>query len=137
MRVFLAGILGVLFLSAQVQAQSMPRNAEIESVISQQMEAFRGDDFARAFEFAADSIQGIFGTPDRFGLMVERGYPMVHRAGEVRFLEVRALAGAAWQKVLIIDQMGVAHVLEYQMLATEEGWRIGGVQLLQAPDVGA
>ena len=33
-------------------------------------------------------IQGMFGTPARFGLMVRNGYPMVWRPAEVEFLSV-------------------------------------------------
>jgi hypothetical protein len=55
----------------------------------------------------------------------------------VRFLELRDIDGALWQKVMIRDQAGEFHVLDYQMIQTAEGWQINGVQLLRAPDVGA
>ena len=45
--------------------------------------------------------------------------------------------GEIWQKILIRDQSGNVHLLDYQMIQTSDGWRINGVQLLRAPDVGA
>ena len=69
--------------------------------------------------------------------MVQNGYPMVWSPGEVRFLELREIAGYLWQKVFIRDQTGATHGLDYQMIRTPEGWRINGVQILRAPGVGA
>jgi hypothetical protein len=34
------------------------------------------------------------------------------------------------QRVEVIDQAGTAHYLGYQMIETENGWRINGVQIL-------
>ncbi len=42
-----------------------------------------------------------------------------------------------FQKVLLRDANGAPHVLEYNMIDTEQGWRIDGVQLLSAPSIGA
>lgn len=108
----------------------------IKDTILGQIEAFKADDFAAAFSFASPTIKGIFATPDNFGMMVRNGYPMVHRPAEVRMLELREVAGALWQKVMITDQQGKTHVLDYQMIETPEGWQINGVQLLPSGGVG-
>ena len=117
--------------------EALPPEPGIEATIGAQIDAFLEDDFARAFDFASPSIQGLFGSPDRFGQMVRQGYPMVWRPGEVQYLELRDVEGNLWQRVLIRDQAGGVHMLDYQMIETGEGWRINGVQLLQAPDVSA
>ena len=39
--------------------------------------------------------------------------------------------------IMLRDKDGNFHILDYQMVETSEGWQINGVQLLQAPDVGA
>lgn len=109
----------------------------IEATISQQLEAFKADDFGAAFDFASPTIKNIFRTPENFGAMVKQGYPMVWRPGEVTFLEQREVAGEIWQKVQIVDGAGRVHILDYQMIQTPEGWQINGVQLLQQPDVAA
>ena len=65
--------------------------------------------------------------------MVTQGYPMVWRPAEVRYLEIREAEGEFWQKVQITDAKGFTHLLLYRMQKTGAGWRIGGVQLLEAP----
>lgn len=124
-------------LAPQPLAAQEGRDGAIRGVIRSQIDAFLKDDFATAFTFASPSIQGIFGTPDNFGSMVRNGYPMVWRPSTVDFGELREVAGGLWQRVIVRDAEGRVHVLDYQMVEGESGWRINGVQLLRAPDVGA
>ena len=85
----------------------------------------------------ADLIRWLFGDPENFGIMVRRGYPMVWRPADVRFLELREIGGALWQKVMITDGDGAVHILDYQMIQQENGWKINGVQLLGRADPAA
>ena len=132
MRAF-AGLLTAAFLSLPAMAQEAP----IQNTIQSQLNAFMADDFATAFTFASPTIKGLFGTSENFGLMVRNGYPMVHRPRDVKMLELREVAGNLWQKVMITDQQGRTHILDYQMVETAEGWQINGVQILPSPGVGA
>ncbi len=109
------------------------QEAEIRGTITQQFEAFKADDFATAFTFASPDLQTLFGTSDNFGRMVTQGYPMVWRPADVTYLELREEGGTYWQKVQIKDQKGSLHYLEYRMEQTDDGWRISGVQILDAP----
>jgi len=128
----------VLGLAGAVRAQTeVTPDPAIEGVIQGQIDAFLADDFGAAFEYASPNIKTIFGSVDRFAAMVKQGYPMVHRPREVQFLELREINGALWQKILVRDGAGVYHALDYQMIETENGWQINGVQLLRAPQVGA
>ncbi len=111
--------------------------AGIEAVIDGQMQAFRAEDVEGAFSFASPNIKGIFGSPENFGTMVQRGYPMVWDNADIRYLELREIDGRLWQKVIVQDEAGTLHALDYQMIETPDGWQIDGVQLLDAPDVGA
>ncbi|CUH49274.1 DUF4864 domain-containing protein [Ruegeria atlantica] len=124
-------------LSAGLASGAFAQNAEIEANIAAQIQAFKADDFVTAFTFASPNIQNFFGTPENFGAMVRNGYPMVWRPAEVRFLELREVAGALWQKVMITDGNGQVHVLDYQMIQQENGWKINGVQLLGNSDPAA
>lgn len=133
MRRLAFGFLTALLLSSPVAAQQDP----VQQTILDQIEAFKADDFATAFSFASPSIKSIFMSPENFGMMVRNGYPMVHRPGSVRMLEQRDVAGRLWQKVMITDQAGRSHILDYQMIETESGWQINAVQLLPEPGVGA
>lgn len=125
--------LAVLALVPKAMAQEAP----IRETIQSQIDAFQKDDFAQAFTFASPNIQSLFGTPENFGLMVRQGYPMVHRPADVKMLDLRTVDGRLWQRVMITDQQGRTHMLDYQMIETAEGWQINGVQLLPAPGVGA
>lgn len=133
----LGAILAVLCIGlwatfAQAQTEQMP-NPDIEATIGAQLEAFKADDFEQAFTYAAPNIQGIFQTPDRFGAMVRNGYPMVWRPGAVRYLELREIQGALWQRVEITDAQGDLHWLDYRMAQIDGEWRIAGVQVLRPP----
>lgn len=133
-KLFIALTAAVSFATAAPAQTSDPA---IEGVIQSQIEAFLADDFATAFTFASPNIKRLFGTSENFGDMVRRGYPMVWRPADVKYLEQSPRGGAVNQKVLITDEAGVPHVLEYQMIPTEDGWQINGVRLLQAPPLGA
>jgi hypothetical protein len=132
-----AALIGLMWASAVSAQDVQPAEPDIEATIGAQIDAFLIDDFAKAFTYASPNIQGMFGSADRFGSMVQNGYPMVWRPGDVQYLELRDVAGALWQRVMIRDQLGGVHMLDYQMIQTPDGWRINGVQLLRAPDVGA
>ncbi len=130
-------IILVVAFSFGLVTSGAAQDAEIEANIAAQIQAFKADDFVTAFTFASPNIQNIFRTPENFGAMVRNGYPMVWRPSEVRFLELREVAGALWQKVMIVDGVGRAHILDYQMIQLEGGWKINGVQLLGNSDPAA
>ncbi|MBZ4688964.1 MAG: hypothetical protein JG765_215 [Cereibacter sp.] len=113
------------------------RNPGIEATIRNQFDAFLAEDAARAFTFASPSIKQMFGSADRFGMMVQNAYPMVWQPSDVKMLELREVAGALWQRVMVRDAAGEIHMLDYQMIETAEGWQINGVQLLPQIGVGA
>lgn len=118
-------------------AVAQSADADIEAVISNQMEAFKADDFAEAFTYASPMIQRLFGTSERFGAMVQQGYPMVHRPADIQFLAVEDFGNVKRQKVMVRDAGGVFHVLDYEMIQTPDGWQINGVQLLETRQLGA
>lgn len=124
-------------LAASSQAQEAGQGDAIRGVIGDQIEAFRADDFARAFTFAGPGIQGMFQTPDNFGAMVRNGYPMVWRPEDLRFGDLRSDQGALWQRVIVRDGNGMTHVLDYRMGQYDGMWRIDGVMMVRAPDIAA
>ncbi len=128
--------LAVAGFSAKAQELLAP-NPAIENTIQSQFDAFIARDVEGAFQYASPNIQGMFRTPENFGLMVQQGYPMVWDPGQVDFIDLQSLGGVVVQRVQVIDQAGRAHYLGYAMVETEAGWVINGVQILRAPDVGA
>ena len=126
----------LIAFAPMAQAQQSP-NPAIEQTIQSQIDAFLADDFATAFTFASPGIQGMFGTPENFGAMVRQGYPMVWRPSDVTFGDLREIAGALWQRVVVTDANGTLHYLDYRMEQVDGQWRISGVQILPAPQVTA
>lgn len=131
-------ILTALFIAVSLPAYAEePRIPAIEQTIQSQIDAFLADDFGKAFTYASPNIQRLFRDSSNFGAMVKRGYPMVHRPSEVEFLELRRQGPLLFQKVMMRDANGIPHFMEYNMIETESGWQIDGVQLLRAPAIGA
>ena len=126
-------VVAVCLWSAGATAQ----DRDAQQIISDQMAAFAAGDMDMAFTYASPGIQRQFGTPETFGQMVEQGYPMVWRPAEVLFLDDRTEGGALVQRVMITDQGGRVHVLDYYMQTDGSGLRIGGVRIVPAPGVGA
>ena len=115
MKHLVLALFAALFWTSAAPAQeAVARDPAIETTIQSQLDAFLRDDFVTAFSFAAPSIKGMFGTPEVFGQMVRQGYPMVWRPGDVRFTELYAEGGEMAQRVLIQDQDGRTHLLEYR-----------------------
>lgn len=127
------GVMMTLLAALGVAAQQ----AEIEGTISSQIEAFKADDFEQAFTYATPDLQRLFQSPQNFQRMVTQGYPMVWRPAEVTYLEIEERGSILFQKVQIVDAKGRQHLLLYRMVQTDQGWRIGGVQILQASDFSA
>ncbi|MDD9720322.1 DUF4864 domain-containing protein [Sulfitobacter sp. PR48] len=133
MRTGFLRMLGALMLAVMSVTGAAAQSTEIEGTINSQFEAFKADDFATAFTYATPSLQQLFQSPQNFQRMVTQGYPMVWRPAEVRYLELRERGGSMWQKVQITDAKGFTHNLDYKMEETDMGWRIGAVQILDAP----
>ena len=111
--------------------------AAIEDVIAGQLSAFSERDVAAAWSHASPFIQGLFGTPENFGTMVERGYPMVWTNEGASFADLRAEGGRLLQRAVVEDAQGRFWTLDYDMVEVDGAWRINGVTLLPAPDLSA
>jgi hypothetical protein len=118
-------------------ARAQDPGAAIRQVISDQIAAFRADDLATAFSYASPAIREMFGDADRFGRMVRDGYPMVWRPGNVRFAALEDRNGRWVQGVIVTDQAGALHVLDYEKVPLDGEWRINGVSLRPPDAAGA
>lgn len=131
-------VAGILLLGlACGPARAQDADADIRAVISEQIEAFKADDFEAAFAFASPAIRRMFGSPAQFGEMVQNGYPMVWRPAEVRFSGLETRGGRTVQSVVVTGQDGAIYVLDYEMIAADGGWLINGVVVRRGGDAGA
>lgn len=138
MRKLITGLTLGLTLAGSLWAQDvLPPEPAIEDTIQSQIDAFLEDDFATAFSFASPNLRTMFRTPENFGAMVRQGYPMVWRPDAVNFGDLRSISGGMYQRVIVTDEAGNLHYLDYQMQQVDGQWRIAGVQILQAPDLAA
>ena len=129
-------LVAAMALGATVAGGAWGQDGPIEGVIQSQVDAFLAGDVEAAFGHASPGIKRLFGSPERFGRMVEQGYPMVWRPAEVRYLERRDLGQGVVQRVMMSDAAGVPWVLEYQMIEGPDGWVIDGVRILSPPETG-
>lgn len=129
-------LFAAMFLMLSVTTAQAQDSADIRQIIEDQIAAFQADDFDRAFSYASPDIKRLFGTPDRFGTMVQDGYPMVYRPADVTMLEQSQTPAGVVQRVMIRDVQGRLHFLAYQMVPEGDGWQIGGVRLLRASETG-
>ena len=121
----------VLFLTTG-PAQADDDVAEMQKVISEQLEAFAEEDDARAFGYASSSIQQGFSSSEAFGNMVREQYPAVYKASTVRFREQVPHPGFVVQRVSIVGPEGRYWEAYYRMEQQDGEWRIGGVVLKQS-----
>lgn len=122
--------------AGSVRAQEA--GANIRAVITEQIEAFKVDDFETAFAFASPALREMFGSSSRFAEMVQNGYPMVWRPAQVRFSGLETRDGRMVQSVLVTDAEGALYVLDYDMIPGAHGaWRIDGVMVRRSGDAGA
>lgn len=121
----------LVVLGTGAQAQ----DASIEDVITNQLQAFVDRDVAQAWDYASPMIQGMFGTPENFGLMVRNGYPMVWDNSDVQFLGRTEFQGRTRQEVQVQGPGGLFYTLDYQMIETPNGWQINSVQVIPEPEV--
>ena len=132
MRIWLLAVIATLWI-APAQAQ----DADIQAVIDGQMQAFRAGNAGAAFEFASPAIREMFGTPENFAGMVQRGYPMIWSHGEVSYHDLRERDGAFMQRVQVRDAAGQDFEFEYEMIETTAGWRINAVWPVELRDLNA
>jgi hypothetical protein len=115
---------------AQSQTLTAADHTAIQTVIEQQLAAFRHDDAAAAFALASPAIQAKFGTPEEFLHMVQTAYQPVYRPRHVVFKELQILDGVPTQSVLLVGPDGVPVMAFYIMQKLpHEVWKIAGCYL--------
>ena len=135
----LAMIVAIFLAAAPLGAQDAPDVAEFQRIISEQIAAFNADDGAKAYSYAAPSIQRNFPTPEIFMGMVAKGYAPVYRQRSFAFGETATdPVGRPAQHVTIIDVNGKAWTALYSMEKQPDGsWKIVGCMLVEMPGADA
>jgi Domain of unknown function (DUF4864) len=137
----LALIAAVLFSVSLASAQALTDSdrGAFRSIIAGQIEAFRADDGARAYSYAAPIIKQIFPTPETFMSMVRQGYQPVYRPQSFQFGDAGiAASGRPTQRVKLVGPDGLNYDAIYTMEQQPDGsWQISGCAIVRTPDLGA
>ncbi len=122
-------VLVAMRLPAWAEVSAADR-AEIQRVISAQIEAFRRDDADAAFGFASPGIQRKFGDGGHFLEGVREAYPPVYRPRSFRFGALADEGGVVRQRVEIVGPDGRVVTAVYDLEREADGsWRISGCRL--------
>lgn len=120
-----------LIFPAAAQGLSSNDRATIRAMIADQIEAFRRDDAALAYGYAAPGIKRLFPTPERFMEMVREQYRPVYRPQSVTFGEIVETPDGVLQKVFLTGPDGNSWVAAYLAERQANGsWRISGCSLI-------
>ena len=107
---------------------------EVRETISSQIDAFKQNDFNRAYTFAAPNIQAQFPSPEVFGLMVRNGYPVIWRPKSFKFTEFKNLGNRCIQRILFQSYNGSLETYDYILEKNDDVWKIAGVLTINLDD---
>ena len=131
--IMLTVLLSLVALVAPASAQSSPDAPAIQGAIRGQLEAFKLDDGATAYSFAAPNVKAIFPTVDAFMTMVKRAYQPVYRPRSYTFGDLDDKAGALTQRVEILGPDGDYWTAVYSLARQDDGsWKITGCSLVKS-----
>lgn len=140
-QIFIRPALPFLFMMCLFSAPFTPAQAAddaIQQTIESQLKAFQADDAAKAYSYAAPSIQSMFPSADIFMSMVKQGYQPVYRPQSYLFTERKQMGNRVAQLVEIIGPKGGAWTALYTLEQQADGaWKITSCQLQKAPDASA
>ncbi len=109
------------------------------SIVTSQLNAFKADNSAAAYSFAAPKVTQIFPNAEIFMTMVQHGYPPVYRNEKFSFgLTTTDQFGRPVQHVTIRTGDGKAYEALYAMELEPDGtWKIAGCTLTEIAETGA
>lgn len=132
-------LLLTVVLPARADSLSPADEEAFRSIITDQIDAFRADDGARAYSHAAPMIRQAFPNPDVFMNMVRQGYQPVYRPKSYSFGKAGfSASGRPIQRVTLVGPDGQTYEAIYTMERQPDGsWQINGCAIVRAPDISA
>ena len=129
-------LLGVSLGQARADALPDPASqSAIQSVISQQLDAFRKEDGVAAEAFAAPTIREKFPDPSGFMSMVKQSYGALVRPKTTAFGPIEQTPLGLVQKLTVVDTNGQVWTAAYTMTQVDGQWRISGCFMLKSEAV--
>lgn len=128
----------LLVLGSVADAVEPADHDAMRTVVDRQIEAFRADDFDRAFAMASPALKALFGSPTAFSAMVRQGYGPVYRPRRYTFGASRDGGTGPELSVLIEDQAGQDWTAIYSFEQQPDGtWAVSGCRLVKTPELAA
>lgn len=125
-------LLGLSLLCAPVRADEA---ADVQGVISGQLEAFARDDARAAYDFAAPAIRDKFADAAGFLAMVKSAYPVVYRHRSAEFGAEQRDGERVRQNVAFVDANNDVWAGVYLLVRQPDGaWRIEGCALQRSDE---
>lgn len=117
-----------LFASAAdgVKPSDAKTRTALHAVISNQLAAFRSENYAAAYGFADDEIKTHLAV-EQFEIMVRRGYPLIAHSVNASFGLTFDNGDEAEVIVRVIGGGGQAVQYQYTLRRSGDSWRITGV----------
>ena len=103
----------------------------LSAVIEGQLAAFRAEDYAKAYTFAATEVQGMF-SREQFEEMVKGGYPVIAHSTAAEFGIAIDTGDEAVVSVKVINGEKKSVTYQYHLIKQKGVWRIGGVSEVAA-----
>lgn len=122
---FLAGLVSRGAADDDMHISKPAVRDEITAAIEAQLAAFRANDVAKAFDFAAAGLRTQT-TVTSFARMVRQNYPEIWQSTRAEFGLVRDDGTKARLIVHVFAKTGEASY-DYVLFKEKAGWRIGGV----------
>ncbi len=125
----------LLMSSAFAEDINQSDKAAVQQVIGGQLEAFKAEDGAMAYSFAAPIVTKAFPTVEKFMAMVKGGYQPILQNRKYTFGKAKIdTLGRPAQHVTITAADGKRYEAVYAMQKQADGsWKIAGVQMVEIP----
>jgi Domain of unknown function (DUF4864) len=117
---------GPLAVAGEMNPSAAPMKEKLHAVVRQQLEAFRRNDFAAAYKFAAKGIAEQFPLAE-FEAMVRKGYPIIATSTDVVFGLTMDDGDRAVVSVRVIGKEKQSGTFQYLLERDGKDWRIAGV----------
>ncbi|WP_417683862.1 DUF4864 domain-containing protein [Roseibium sp.] len=130
--------IGGILVGSPLSASATSPSSAFQSIIKNQMQAFRSGNADQAFSFASGDLKRRFQTPSVFMEMVKQGYQPVYRPKSVTFGSLRDTKSGPVQEVYVVGPKGNTWLALYSFEQQADGtWLISGCYLTKSPGLTA
>jgi len=132
--VWLLTFLAPLVMQQALAAKAADESAAWQSVITQQLKAFRAGDGAAALKCAGAAFKESYSDPSRFYADIVKGYEPLVKSRSHTFGEFKIEEGVVGQIVNLVGPDKTPYMALYILTKEADGWRIQNVNLKKSEE---